>query len=187
MKQELLIPKNAEKVIVEKINDKIIIEFEPKFKKGDIVFCESINTHYDDCMVIVKGFKDGKIEYYVKYNIYYWSLDYEGVFVHHYAHKLRYTTKEEKQEFFNILDKHDKIWNEKTLKLENIKDTEEKPIDGDIVIAWNGKNKHLAIIGILENMGNDRYPFKIGGIYYSNAIKFYSIEQFQSIRKTRKY
>ena len=81
-----------------KINDKIIIEFEPKFKKGDIVFCESINTHYDDCMVIVKGFKDGKLNTMLNI-IYIIGFDYEGVFVHHYAHKLRYTTKEENKSF----------------------------------------------------------------------------------------
>lgn len=172
MKQEFKIPENSGKMIISQQGNKFTIEFKSKFKKGDILINKNGQVY-----ILQSIGKNNEAYYYAYVNTRDYDYDFVGggYYSCGYVHDARLANKEEKQILFDTLKQEGKRWNEKALLIEI-----EKLCVGDLVIAWNNDNKGLAIIGKIIYI-DDNITYQVGHGYYTNAIKFESIEQFENL------
>ena len=166
MKQEIKIPKGTEKISIEQIDNRIVIELIPKFefKDGDIVF-------EDGRVMIVKSLPN---KYHVNLNIvsgdfYFdssYGLDFSGP-------TFRYATDAEKQKLFDTLAKDGKRWN---AEKKCIEDLPKEPKIGKLCIFWDFACKYSSI-RLFKKMEDGRYVDSTGGQWH-NCIPFESEDQF---------
>ena len=88
-----------------------------------------------------------------------------------------YNPASKKQILLSLLEKAGKRWNPETKQIEDSLKV------GDICIFWDD-NKEFAFISELAFLCNSGYPYKTNkNTTYKNAIKLYSIEQYENFIK----
>jgi len=168
MKEAIKIPEGVEELEISYEDGRVIIEFAPRFKEGDFI-CE-----------------DRRIMIVEKYPSFYKAMicppiDDEVVYNRGYglpfsSPSFRFATEEEKKLLLDALEKDGKKWNAEKLCIEDIPKSN-TPEQGKLAIFWN-RNRKSSYIRLYKGFtcgvhcDND-------DIYWDNAIKFESQEQFE--------
>ena len=168
---EIKLPKGVDSISVTQHDDKIVIEFIPEkseFKEGDFIY-------EDGRIMIVKKYP------YEIYALIYPKIDmlviYDDTYGINLSLSFRYATEDEKQLLIDAMEKDGKQWNAEKLKIEDILKKD------DLAIFWDNDASY-AIIRFYDKFydkKDHRYHYDSNGIYWKNAIKFESKEQFEKV------
>jgi len=90
--------------------------------------------------------------------------------------QVRLATEEEKQKFFDALEKEGKYLDPETKQIEDILKV------GDLAIFWN-KNKKEAIVSEILETNKSGVPYRSTYSWFNNAIKCTSLEQYINFKK----
>lgn len=150
----------------------IITPKKQEFKDGDILFTK--DDEFGIICIIYRHDNEKGTGYYCSFSsIYGLEIDMQ-----HWEHSIKFNiaSDKEKQKLFDALDKACKRWNPETKQIEDILKV------GDLAIFWE-KDKSKAIIAKLleyhpENTSPDKMHKCYNQLWYSNVIKFKSIEQY---------
>ena len=145
------------------------VDMKPVFKRGDYIYAR------DNVICIVKEIKD-EINYIACYGFH--ILAFNDTFP--ITECMRLATEYERKQLDDALAKEGKRFNPQTKELENILKV------GDMVIAWYGNLKEMAIIGTLGEIRADNdSPYWVGGDWRKNAIKYTSEQQYRDFLKEK--
>lgn len=170
--QEIDIPENA---TIEVVNgDLVITPKKPKFKEGDFVRTTFFIAIYKKSTGIALNFTD-----YVEFKI---DFGYDNLDGLNYDSELcpseiNIATEEEKKILLSLLNKDGKRWNAETKQIEDILKV------GDVCIFWNNDKKEASISKLCEIDNNENPYMDNSGLWFANAIKFESIEQYKEFIK----
>jgi len=186
MKQTFKIPTGCKEISIEQVGDKIVTTFEKKekFKKGDILFCDSISG-LNGIIILENGSYTTKIPYLCHLaksgNFYFTNSVTNENFP-----KLRFATDSEKQLLFDALAHKGKQWNAEKLCIEDLKVV---PKVGDccrIDFIGEGKGIHdYLVYGVDNRSKGNIFSTRFGVnsyMSYDDDVEFIIItkDQFQS-------
>jgi len=162
MKKEIEISEN---ITIKIENGRVIIETldKPKFKKGDIL--ESI-LRGDDVVIFDKMDGSECFDAIASNSILQWT---NGLILKYYIP----ASETSKQRLFDYLKSKGKRWNAEKLQVEDYFQ------EGDLVICWDDYESEAVIcqFSYFEEIWNYHTNF----VYYKNAIKFESVEQYKKL------
>lgn len=177
MKQTYKIPDGVKELEITQHDDKIVIEFIPDFKRGDVL---ASDWGGENIVIILKNVYDYGVSYYATLSKSL-GLKIDNDYLPEKQY-FRHATEAEKQLLFDKLKEQGKRWNFETMELEDIP---EKLKEGELAIFWDGEKEADAVIGAYSGKtGNKVYPHASSfDRWYQNAVKFQSMEQYEKIRK----
>lgn len=123
---------------------------------GEFYYCSLFNS-VNDSIYIHRKYEGYKTEYYVKLDLFDFALLENCIITTHkgYIKELRKATDEEKEMFFNFLQKHDYKWDEEKKKLVKIETkfniSTLQPFDRVLVRNGNDNKWTCAIYAFKEN------------------------------------